>query len=649
MMVRAEEYTPTRSRRRRLLFEAGAHLPREARQRADRRASCSRASSTSIPSTSTRASRWPRSTSATRSGPSSSRSSTCSSRKVGSKKDNKELNQLYYRLARTADELGNGDKALKYYKLAYDLDSTFLPVLLGRAELLYKMEDWDGAFKIYQTILVHHRDSQKESEIVDIFYRLGNIKLKQGERKKALNMFEKALEIEADPPSDLAGGHRPAAAGSDDWEAVIHAKRQLLSIAEEPEKVKLLDEIGDIYHKQLQEPAEGDHRPTSRRSRSRPGNHVILQKVLDLYSETKQWKKAVEIIQRFAELEKDPIRKRQVLPRRRAHLARRGQVDSTRRSTSSTWRSISTSRRRRSSPMPDFARVPEGVRGDRQDLHRQEGLQDAGARLPQDVEAPAGGRATTPSRWRCGTRSVRSTVRASRSSTPRSRRSKWRRQLDPNNAAPARDPRRAVRDGGAGLLAEGRARAHDAHQARAVPRRQLQGAAEDLHGHAPVRQGVVHVLGAGVLAARRRRRDAVLRAVQAEGLRPGQGAPHRRDVGQEPVPPRGGPLHRRHLRGGVAGAWRCSKSGEHKQFGLKRKDKRELSTDQARVLEGVQLRHAGAQHLAAGGLLPARAAGRHAAREHAREGSAHPVARRRGRAAAGARRQGAGVPAGGAT
>src|SRR6185503_3229448 len=209
--------------------------------------------------------------------------------------------------ARTADELGNGDKALKYYKLAYDLDSTFLPVLLGRAALLYRMEDWDGAFKIYQTILVHHRDSQKESEIVDIFYRLGNIKLKQGERRKALNMFEKALEIEAT--------HRPTLQAvidlqqqANDWEAVIHAKRQLLSIAEEPEQVKLLDEIGDVYHQKLQN-AQKAITAYLEALEARPGNHVILHKVLDLYSETKQWKKAVEIIVQIADLEKDPIRK----------------------------------------------------------------------------------------------------------------------------------------------------------------------------------------------------------------------------------------------------------------------------------------------------------------------------------------------------
>jgi len=223
------------------------------------------------------------------------------------KKDNRELNQLYFRVARTADELGNSDKALKYYKQAYDLDSTFLPTLLGRAALLYKLEDWEGAFKIYQTILVHHRDSQKESEIVEIFYRLGNIKLKQGERKKALNMFEKALEIEA--------AHRPTLLAvidlqqqQGDFEAVIHAKRALLAVAEEPEKVKLLDEIGDIYHGKLQNAQKGITAYLDALE-VRPGNHAILHKILDLYSETKQWKKAVEIIGQIADLEKDTVKK----------------------------------------------------------------------------------------------------------------------------------------------------------------------------------------------------------------------------------------------------------------------------------------------------------------------------------------------------
>ena len=101
--------------------------------------------------------------------------------------------------------LADYDRALAYYKAAYDIDSTYLPTLIGRADLLYKMNDWDGAGKIYQTILVQHRDSQAEADVVRIYYRLGMVRQNLGERKKALNMFEKALEIDPDYARAHAG------------------------------------------------------------------------------------------------------------------------------------------------------------------------------------------------------------------------------------------------------------------------------------------------------------------------------------------------------------------------------------------------------------------------------------------------------------
>ena len=62
---------------------------------------------------------------------------------------------------------------------------------------------------------MQHRESQKEAEVVEIYYRLGQVRNKLGERKKALNMFEKALEI--DPASRLT------------LEAVIELQMQELS------------------------------------------------------------------------------------------------------------------------------------------------------------------------------------------------------------------------------------------------------------------------------------------------------------------------------------------------------------------------------------------------------------------------------------
>ena len=229
-------------------------------------------------------------------------------RKAG-KKTNREMTQLYHRLAKAADQVGDSEKALKYYKQSYELDATYLPTLLDRAALLYKIEQWDDAFRIYQTILVHHRDTQKDEEIVDLFFRLGRIKLKLGERTKAINMFEKALEIQ--------GGHRATIAAlidlyseSNDWEAVIKQKRSLLTASHDvDEKFAINEQIATIYKDKLNNPQKAiashlealDLKPTDRQ---------LLHNLLDLFSETKQWKKAIEILSKLADLESGKVKAR---------------------------------------------------------------------------------------------------------------------------------------------------------------------------------------------------------------------------------------------------------------------------------------------------------------------------------------------------
>ena len=74
------------------------------------------------------------------------------------------------------------------------------------ADLLFEREEWDRAFKLYQTILVQHRDSQSAEETVQVYFRLGTIKKHQGEGRKALNYLEKALEVE---PHELSCRHIP--------------------------------------------------------------------------------------------------------------------------------------------------------------------------------------------------------------------------------------------------------------------------------------------------------------------------------------------------------------------------------------------------------------------------------------------------------
>ena len=222
-------------------------------------------------------------------------------------RDPQQLNELYYRTARCADETGEFEKAIDYYKAAYDIDSTYLPTLIGRADLLFKMQDWDGAGKIYQTILVQHRESQAEADVVRIYYRMGMVRQHLGERRKSLNMFEKALEIDPTHP-DTLNAVIDIQSAQGDYEAVIHAKRGLIATAEHATQVQLLDEIGHIYHSKLDNPQKAIAAYLEGLETS-PNDHSLLQKVLELYTTTEQWKKAVEVIEQFTKLEKDALRR----------------------------------------------------------------------------------------------------------------------------------------------------------------------------------------------------------------------------------------------------------------------------------------------------------------------------------------------------
>jgi cytochrome c-type biogenesis protein CcmH/NrfG len=104
-----------------------------------------------------------------------------------------EQRKLWTMLGETAAQSEhNNDLSCEAYEQAYRLDTTHLPSLIGLAEAHYRKQEWDKAFKHYQMALVHHRDALKAEEITDIFFRLGVIKREQGEKRKALNMFDKA-------------------------------------------------------------------------------------------------------------------------------------------------------------------------------------------------------------------------------------------------------------------------------------------------------------------------------------------------------------------------------------------------------------------------------------------------------------------------
>ncbi len=223
--------------------------------------------------------------------------------RLGGRRSSSETQILQRKLGLVADKVGNLDKALKAYQAAYESDTSHLPTLLKLADVYFRKETWDKAFKFYQMVLVHHRDKQRKPEIVEIFYRLGHIKAQVKERRKALNMFDKALEIDPGHVPTLEEVIELHDAGKN-FEQVIHFKKELLNAVDEEERFETLVEIGDIWQGKLRNTQKAISAYVEALDID-PDNRPVLHKVLPLYQSTKQWQKVVDIIRRVAEMEED--------------------------------------------------------------------------------------------------------------------------------------------------------------------------------------------------------------------------------------------------------------------------------------------------------------------------------------------------------
>ena len=214
MMVRAESYTPVALDKVRLLFEAARIYQEKLRQDETGQAAVRRGHRARSRARRGRPAARASSTSTTRSGPQLSPVIDMLVRKVGQlHADPRELNELYYRAARTADELGDYRQALQLLqgRLRHRLD---VPADAARARRPAVQDGRTGTAPGRSTRPSWSSTATGRTRRTSSASTTGSAWFARpsGERKKALNMFEKALEIDPQPPRHAAGGHRPAAA-----------------------------------------------------------------------------------------------------------------------------------------------------------------------------------------------------------------------------------------------------------------------------------------------------------------------------------------------------------------------------------------------------------------------------------------------------
>lgn len=142
-------------------------------------------------------------------------------------------------------------------------------------------------------------------------YRLGESARRSGDLDTAIEALEDAADLDPGSPLPLvalAAAHEERG----NWTKVIDAKTRHLDLLHDDERVKLLVEIGEIASEKL-----GD-RPLATKSLvaaldERPDDRKLLTRLLQLYSQDKDWQKLVDVVLKLADFVEDPKQKAKYL------------------------------------------------------------------------------------------------------------------------------------------------------------------------------------------------------------------------------------------------------------------------------------------------------------------------------------------------
>ncbi|MCY1021687.1 tetratricopeptide repeat protein [Pyxidicoccus sp. MSG2] len=211
-----------------------------------------------------------------------------------------DLCRQLYRLGYVAEKLGRRDKALSCYEKAYELDATYLPALEGYGNLLVQTRRYEGALKVFQTILIHHREELTDLEVVEVYWQIGDIHAALGQADRAQNHFEKALAI--DP------GHEPTLRAlvtlmdkAGQYEKSAELRQQLVGVLEGEPKAKVALELGRIARDELHDPYMAiDAFTTS--LKAEPDVPEVMDQLYVLLRETRQGQKAADVLARMLSL-----------------------------------------------------------------------------------------------------------------------------------------------------------------------------------------------------------------------------------------------------------------------------------------------------------------------------------------------------------
>ncbi len=215
-----------------------------------------------------------------------------------------EQARLQYRLGQAREAAGDEAAARDAYRAAVGdgapATEDARAALQALAALCFRWQEWAEAAAASERLAADADAGPRETRLAAL-ERLGLARLRAGDPRAAIEPLEKALALEPRRLQALQAILEAARAAGDDETVVRYTPALVAVTGDAKTKLDLLERVASIHYERRQDP----HRAIAAYFEALelwPDERSILLRVLELLSETKQWKPAVQILRKLAEI-----------------------------------------------------------------------------------------------------------------------------------------------------------------------------------------------------------------------------------------------------------------------------------------------------------------------------------------------------------
>lgn len=204
----------------------------------------------------------------------------------------------------TLAKAGSTEKALGAVESLLEIAPEDREALERAAVVTFDHGEAARARKLHEDWLERFGADLGDGEKALVLYRLGEAARREGELDIALRSLKEAADLD---PSSLAPTVSLAKLyeAKGEYEKVIELKHRQLDVLVGEERYEVLVEVGEILASKLNQRAQAA-RMFVTALEEKPDDRKLLTKLMQLYSEEKDWSKLVEVVLKLADFVEDP-------------------------------------------------------------------------------------------------------------------------------------------------------------------------------------------------------------------------------------------------------------------------------------------------------------------------------------------------------